>query len=168
MSERDARGPEEFERATGVARPPHIRIVPATLDHARRLVLRDGDAAEIAALGLTKEHALTASIERSVWAETYLVDGEPAAIVGLGLSSLVGGYGVPWLLTGPACERHRKTFLRESRRQVARMLAEASPLINFVHADYRRALRWMAWLGFTIEAPVRLNGALFHRCIKEA
>jgi hypothetical protein len=144
-----------------------LRVVPATLDHARRLVLRAGDAAEIAALGLSKEQALFASIERAVWAETYLVDGEPAAIVGLGLSSLLGGWGVPWLLTGPACERHKKTFLRESRRQVARMLEEASPLINFVHADYRRALRWMAWLGFTIEAPIKLNGALFHRCIKK-
>lgn len=102
-----------------------------------------------------------------MWAETYLVGGAPAAIVGLGRSSLVGGYGVPWLLTGPACERHRKTFLRESRRQVARMLEEAAPLVNFVHADYRRALRWMGWLGFAIEAPIRLNGALFHRCMKE-
>jgi len=25
----------------------------------------------------------------------------------------------------------------------------------------------MAWLGFTIEAPIKLNGALFHRCIKK-
>lgn len=32
-----------------------IRIVPATLDHARAITLRDGDAAEIAALGLGKE-----------------------------------------------------------------------------------------------------------------
>ncbi len=143
-----------------------LSIVPATIDHAHAITLRDGDAAEIAALGYGKVEALRLSLARSLWAETYLIDGTPAAIVGLCRANLLGGPGVPWLLTGPACERHRKTFLRESRRQVARMLEEAAPLVNFVPADYRRALRWMAWLGFTIEAPFRLNGTLFHRCTK--
>lgn len=140
-----------------------IEIVPATREHGRRLHLRVGDALEIAALGASKEQALDASLSRSLWAETYLVDGEPAAILGLGLSSLLGGHGVPWVLTGPACERHRKRFLVESRRQVARMLSQASPLINHVHADYSRAVRWLAWLGFSLDAPRPINGAPFRR-----
>lgn len=144
-----------------------IEIVETTPAHARRLVLRDGDAAEIAAFGLTPEQALRRSLERAVWAETYLIDGEPAAIVGLGLSSFVGGHGVPWLLTGPACERHKKRFLIESQRQVRRMLDQVSPLINYVAADYVRALRWLSWLGFTLDAPAPLNGFPFRRIHKE-
>ncbi len=97
-----------------------IEIVPATLCHAHGLRLREGDALEVAAFGLTKEQAIAQSMARSLWAETYLIDGEPAAIVGLGLSSFVGGHGVPWLLTGPACERCKRRFMGESRRQVAR------------------------------------------------
>ena len=92
----------------------------------------------------------------------------PAAIVGLGRSALVGGHGVPWLLTGPACERHRKCFLLESRRQVRRMLGEAAPLINYVHADYRRAVRWLEWLGFTLEPAVTIAAGRFHRFTLEA
>ncbi len=131
--------------------------------HAAGLVLRSSDAAEVAALGVTPEEALRTSLARAVWAEAYLVEGEVAAIVGLCLSSLVGGHGVPWLLTGPACERHRKRFLVESRRQVRRMLGEVSPLINYVHADYARAVRWLGWLGFTLDAPTKINGAPFRR-----
>ena len=138
------------------------------MGHAHALRLRDGDAAEVAAFGVSKEEALRVGMTRALWSETYLVDGEPAAIVGLGRSALVGGHGVPWLLTGPACERHKKRFLVESRRQVTRMLAEVSPLINFVHADYGRAVRWLEWLGFTLDAPVAINGAPFRRFIREA
>ncbi len=149
-------------------RPPVITRVPATHEHARCLVLREGDALEVAALGLTPLQALRQSIERALWAEAYLVDGEVAAIVGLGLGSLLGGPGVPWLLTGPACERHRKTFLVESRLQLARMRARVLPLVNFVHADYGRAQRWLSWLGFTLEPPVLVCGAPFRRFILES
>jgi hypothetical protein len=142
---------------------PVIEIFPATLEHARRLALREGDALEVAALGTSPLQALRRSMARSLWAEAYVVDGEVAAIVGLALGSVLGGPGVPWLLTGPACERHRKTFLVESRRQVARMRARILPLVNFVHADYQRAQRWLAWLGFTLEPPFLLNGAPFRR-----
>jgi hypothetical protein len=132
-----------------------IDIVTATIDHAREIQLRHGDACEVAAMGIDKERAITTSMARSIWAETYIVDGEVAAIVGLGMSCLIGGHGVPWLLTGPACEKHKRRFMVESRRQVDRMLEQASPLINFVHADYARAIRWIGWLGFTIDPPAQ-------------
>jgi len=49
----------------------------------------------------------------------------------------------------------------------SRMRTRVLPLVNFVHADYRRAQRWLAWLGFTLEPPVLLNGAPFRRFILE-
>lgn len=140
-----------------------IDIVATTPEHIATLGLRIEDAAELAAFGLTKDEAVACSLTRSLWAETYLIDGVPAAIVGLGRSALVGGHGVPWALTGPACERHRKRFLLESRRQVARMRAEAAPLVNYVHAEHRRAIRWLRWLGFTLEPAVPLARGWFHR-----
>ncbi|MCX7366708.1 MAG: hypothetical protein NTV97_33515 [Alphaproteobacteria bacterium] len=143
--------------------PCTVEIGPAPLAHGAAIELRAGDAMEVAALGATKDEAFRTSLARSLWAETYLVDGVPAAMVGLGLSAFVGGHGVPWLLTSPLCERHKKRFLVESRRQVARMLAEVSPLMNVVHADYGRAVRWLAWLGFTLDAPIEINGAPFRR-----
>ena len=53
-----------------------VRIVPATVDHIAGLELRAEDAAEVAAFGVTPDGALRDSIARSLWAETYLVDGD--------------------------------------------------------------------------------------------
>ena len=142
---------------------PEIVVAPTTAEHVARLELRPADAAEVAAFGLTRDEALQDSVARSIWSETWLVDGVPAAIVGLGRSALIGGHGVPWMLTGPACDRHRKRFLIESRRQVERMHREAAPLINYVHAEHRRAIRWLEWLGFTLEPARPLARGRFHR-----
>lgn len=154
------RSPEPPTRRAASAQ---VDIVPSIADHIAGLTLRAEDAAEVAAFGLTRDEALAGSLARSLWAETYLVDGVPAAIVGLGRSSLVGGHGVPWALTGPACDRHRRLFLAESRRQVARMRDEAAPLVNYVHAGHRRAIRWLGWLGFALEPARPLAHGWFHR-----
>lgn len=77
-----------------------IAIVPATPEHAELLALREGDARELQALGLTKNEAIRVSLAHSIEAETYLVDGEVAAIMGVATSSLLGGERTAWLLTG--------------------------------------------------------------------
>ncbi len=130
-----------------------ITIVPATMEHARAIDLRAGDAREIAALGLTKEEGLQRSLDCAVWAEAYLVDGEVAAIAGVSIGSLLGGEAIPWLVTGRPVERHKSAFLRLTRAGIARMLRRFPVLINHVHVEYTEALRWLRWLGFTIEAP---------------
>jgi GNAT superfamily N-acetyltransferase len=127
-----------------------IEIVPATLDHARAIRLRPGDAREIAAMGLTPIAAFEQSMSRSLWAQAHVIDGEVAALVGLAIDSILGGVGAPWLLTGRPVDRHRKLFLQETRRGVARMRAEFSRLANHVHAEYGEAIRWLRWLGFGI------------------
>ena len=145
--------------------PAGIRVVAATLDHASAIKLRAGDTAEIAALGMTPRDALRTSLDRALWADAYLADGEVAAIVGVGLPSMLGRVATPWLLTGAPVDRHRKAFLRLTRERVERMRREWDLLVNHVHADYAQAIRWMRWLGFTI-APARPfgpRGALFHQ-----
>jgi len=127
-----------------------ITIVPATLDHARAIRLRRGDARELDALGVDRLRAFELSMARSLWADAYLIDGEVAALVGLAVDSLLGGIGAPWLLTGRPVDRHRKLFLQETRRGVARMRAEFPRLANHVHAEYGEAIRWLRWLGFAI------------------
>jgi hypothetical protein len=141
-----------------------IECVPATLDHARSIELRPGDAAEIAALGLTREEGLGLSLARALWADAYLVDGEVAAIVGLGLPAMLGRVATPWLLTGRPVDRHRKEFLRLTRARVELMRREWALLVNYVHADYAQAIRWLTWLGFEIgpARPFGPRGALFH------
>lgn len=134
-----------------------IEVVKATPDHARRIALRPGDAREIAALGMTRDEALQGSLDRSLWAEAYLVDGEVAALMGVILPSLLGGGDpVAWLMTGTPVDRCRKDFLRITRARVAEMLAAHGTLTCNVHAEYAGAIRWLRWLGFTVEPPAPL------------
>jgi len=130
-----------------------IEIVPATPAHAEAIELRPGDAREIAALGLTPRDGVARSLARSLWAETYLVDGKVAAIAGLAVANVLGSVGSPWLVTGRPVERHKKLFLRETRKSVERMRAEFPILRNFVHAEYAECIRWLRWLGFDIGPP---------------
>jgi hypothetical protein len=130
-----------------------IMIEPATMVLAARIELRPGDAREIAALGMTAEEGLAISLARAVWADAYLVDGAVAAILGFSLSSLLGGIGQPWLITGRPIDRVRKTFMRTARTRIVEMRDRHGMLANYVHADYPEALAFMRWLGFTIGEP---------------
>ncbi|SKA37799.1 hypothetical protein SAMN02745126_05959 [Enhydrobacter aerosaccus] len=142
-----------------------IQIVPATMAHVDAIVLRPGDVAEIAALGLSSREGLRLSLDRALEAQAYLADGEVAAIAGIGLPSMLGRVATPWLLTGMPVERHRKAFLCLTRARIAGLRREWDLLINYVHADYSQSIRWLAWLGFDI-GPARPFGprqALFHQ-----
>lgn len=144
-----------------------IEIVPATMAHAARLYLREGDRREIEALGLHKMQAIKMSLDRSITAETYIADGEIAAIAGCQMTCMTGGQGVPWLLTGEPVNRHKKEFLRHTRARVEEMRRRHGSLVNMVHAEYAEAVRWLKWLGFEIGAPVPLGpyGAKFVRVV---
>jgi hypothetical protein len=130
-----------------------IEIVPATMSHARAIRLRDGDAREVAALGFTQEEGFAISLGRAVWADAYLVDGEVGAILGFSLSCLLGDRGQPWLMTGEPVNRVRKSFARLARDRISDLRRRYRYLANYVHADYTASLRFMAWLGFTVEPP---------------
>lgn len=152
----------ESSRGTYEAR---IQIVPATLAHAARIQLRAADAREIAAQGLEKMPALEFSLARSVESLAYLVDGEVAALHGCGKTCMLGGIATPWFITGTPVERVKKDLLRLAKARVQELHRKHGYLMNYVHAEYREAVRFMGWLGFEIEAarPFGPLGAPFHR-----
>lgn len=147
-----------------------IDVVPATLAHAAAIDLRDGDRREIEALGLASRDGIVGSLARSVWADAYIVDGEVAALVGVALQPLVGGVATAWLLTGRPVDRYAKTFLQLTRSRTQAMLAEHGTLIAHVHAEYREAVRWLAWLGFELAParPIGPHAAPFHQATLRA
>jgi hypothetical protein len=168
----DASSSEPREIAPLEWRAPseRIEVVPATLAHVEAMNLRDGDRREIEALGVTPHDGLMRSLARSVWADAYLAGGEVAALVGLAVQPLVGGVAMPWLLTGRPVDRHRKAFLRLTRARTREMLAEHGLLVAEVHAEYREAVRWLGWLGFTLAPPRPLGplGAPFQQATMRA
>jgi hypothetical protein len=134
-----------------------IEIVRATMDHAADLAprLRALDLAEIeAASGRPVSEVLAESLDRALWSEAVLVEGRVEALGGLGTFSMMFGPGVPWLVGSDRLTERARWFLGESRRQVRRMLGQYQRLENRVDARNAPAIRYLRWLGFTLE-PAR-------------
>jgi hypothetical protein len=113
--------------------------------------LRDGDRLEVASLGVTPAVGLRKSFRNALLRRTALIDGEIAAMWGLG-GTAMGHTGWPWLMTAPVIETLPVSFLREARREAGRMLATHRVLRGWVAADYTMACRFLQVLGFTLGA----------------
>lgn len=126
--------------------------------------LREQDRMEITGLGLEPRAILRASFRASILRRSYFVDGELAAVSGLG-GEMMADIGAPWLMTTNTIERVPVTFVKTARRQVAEMLRHRLRLENVVAASYGGACRLLEVLGFTLETPQPLgpNGALFRK-----
>lgn len=122
--------------------------------------LRAADAAELEACGLGPEQAVLDSWSTSEVAFSLLLGGELAGVFGRTVprneGSVAGGRSVVtvWLLTTPVVDRHRFTFLRLSRPTVRRLLRGVEYAEQAVDSRYTSCLRWAAWLGFELGAPV--------------
>lgn len=124
--------------------------------------LRADDAAEVAALGYDPSVAIRRSYRDGILRKTYFVDGELAAMSGL-CGPLIADIGEPYLMTTPAAERAKVSFLRLARGAVREMLTHRLRLQGEVAASYVRACRLLEVLGFTLAPPRPLGprGALF-------
>jgi hypothetical protein len=135
------------------------RIRAAAMHDATMLAsrLRAADIEEIrAAAGLTPLTAIERSLALSTHAWTA-VDGHgaPLAIWGVGPLSAIAGRGCPWLLASEAFEvLPRASVARLSLAWLARVNTLYPRLENHVDARHVKAVRWLAWLGFTIESPL--------------
>lgn len=147
---------------------PEYRVIPATQAHAIAMCgrMRAADVAEVrASIGVGPDEALRRSLAFSSHAWAGLVDGEVACLFGVGMTSLIGGVGAPWLLGTDLIARHGTAFLRRNRPHVAFMLSLYPKLENWVDARNGLAIEWLRWLGFSImpAEPYGPFGLPFHR-----
>lgn len=137
---------------------PSIEIRPATLDDARRLVLRRADREEIDALtGGDPQEALAESVARSASAWAGLADGALVCLFGVVPASPAGNAGIPWLLGADSVAAYGRPFLRRNRAYVRAMLRDFPVLANVVDARNAVSIRWLRWLGFTLGTPTPMG-----------
>lgn len=143
---------------------PRYEIVEARLEHLRALIplLRDGDRAEVEVTSIPARHLLFGLWRSSLVRRAALVDGEVAAVWGMS-GSLAASEASVYLLTGRAIERIPLAFYREARRELRAMLETRRSLVCDVLADYTRAVRFFEMLGFEIDGPRDVGGAMFRR-----
>lgn len=132
-----------------------LTLIPATISHVYTLAarLRADDRAEIEAAGFDPRKGLRRMYRSSYRVRTVLVDGEIAAMGGLG-GMLLADEGYPWLMTTAAVERHPLAYVRCAQAEVAAALALKRILIGQVMASYARSVRFLALLGFTLDEPL--------------
>lgn len=138
-----------------------VRVEPATIDHCRLLapLLRQDCLHEIEALGLEPLGALDRSLADSQQAFAVLFDGEVAAITGVLPSKPPAQEGVRiiWCLAGRAADKHPMHFLHASRALLQHFEVFSPVLLNLVHADHAKVIKWAEWLGFVVGDVVRLG-----------
>lgn len=128
----------------------------ATIDHARHIDAhaRPDDRRELdAAYGRTPFQAIMKSKELSSFSQTGLADGVPAIIWGVSRGGVIPNYGIPWLVCSDLLDRDDVAirFLRMCREPLVAFLAEYDILLNYVDVRNTRAIRWLKFMGFTVE-----------------
>lgn len=135
--------------------------------------MRRADELEVLRMGRISDPylALAEGVEESEVSLAAYTDHGVACLVGVYKASLLGREGYIWLLGHSDLERYAVRFLKESRRVLAALLADYTLLENYVDAENTLTLRWLEWLGFTIDrdAPIITPmGYPFYHVWKEA
>ena len=116
--------------------------------------MRQADRDEtLASSGLCPTMGLMMSVDASTYLRSFVVDGKAFAILGVGARTLFAEHGSPWLLGTDAITEHQNWFLRETRRQVLIMLGRHQFLENWVDARNSTSIKWLEWLGFSLDEP---------------
>lgn len=134
-----------------------VLIRTATLEDINCLAanLRPADLEEIKASSTLPPHqALINSLKTSTHVWTGFVDGELTCVMGVGPRCAISQEGTPWMIGTPAIDRHAVTFLRHCRDVLQQMLSAYPYLRNYVDMRNTKSIRWLKWLGFTIQDPV--------------
>ena len=135
-------------------------LVIALPDHCAELAprLRRADALEIRDMSdMDSLTALHTSLDVSVCAWTWLVDGVPALMTGVAAPSIVGNVGYPWLMTTDLVRSHVREFWRGSQNVLSTIRARYPRLEGLCDARYETSLRWLRRLGFFVEHPVKIE-----------
>ena len=109
--------------------------------------IRYADRLEIYRMsGVEPEPCLRRALRISDWVQTGKINGELVCL--FGVAGVSQGVGSPWMLGTDLIEHHGKTFLRESKDVISKMLGDYQHLVNFVDIENKTAIRWLEWLGF--------------------
>ncbi len=129
----------------------HVR--PATKEDCEVLgpLLRQADKEELMlSCGHAPVKALLLSMEASD--APYVVcdeEGLPYAMFGV-VQAEKGFIGVPWMLASSGIYQHSSVFRRECKAWLDIITKEYEVLVNYVHAENHKAIRWLKWLGFRL------------------
>ena len=145
-----------------------VQVIEAKEAHCEALAsrMRVIDRRELLATcpNHTPQEVLLKSLELSMKAFSVEEDSKIIAMFGVTKSS--PKIGIPWLLASDEFfENHSWKFMRQCKEYFEVLIGSFDYLFNFVAVENTKAIRWLEWLGFTIERAtlVHLNGLDFYK-----
>lgn len=148
-------------------------IRQATVDDAAFIAqnVREPDKDELWATSFaTPEHACLNGLRFSDVAMVAEVDGVPLCMWGIAPVCLLTGTAIPWMVGTKDLDAKAKVFLRYCREPLLEMFQGYDRLINYVDARNTKAIRWLRYMGFTVEKESAPYGVLhmpFHKFFME-
>ena len=137
------------------------KLIPLTKEHLPHLIehLREWDKKELQSFrDITVEEGLLELLEddgSQVWVSPK---GNPCVVCGVMPHQEVAGMGIPYLLATEEFFEYTRLFARESKLWVQEASSKFPVLYNMVAADNIKAVRWLKWLGFTLDAKTENQG----------
>lgn len=115
--------------------------------------------------GSTPMEALKRGVKTSSHCSVVVIDGRPCAVVGLVIVNYLQGIGVPWLLATNDAVENKRVFISHCKQGLDDMKTICPNLVNYVHVDNYLSIKWLKWMGFTIDPsePRGHSGAHFHK-----
>jgi len=132
--------------------------------------LRRSDLDELdAALGVDAVTVLSECVSLSEFARVERCDGEIVYMYGSASHWLGSDRGSVWMVGTDRMSECGLHFLRKSLTEVPEITAHLRFVENYCDARNLPSLRWLSWLGFTIEeaTPWGVKGLPFHHFWKE-
>jgi len=109
------------------------------------------DKREILAQGVSVEWGVRHTLETSLEACAFRIEGKLAAMTGLCVNGVLVESVYPWLLGTPEMQKYPRLVLKYSRGILARWHAQYPCLTNYVDARHHRAIQWLTHLGARFE-----------------
>jgi hypothetical protein len=137
-----------------------IRVEPCSEEYIKRLApnLAKADLAELWAM--ERRDPVTSMMSawrrgRETWA--LLSDDTVVAMYGVIDVSLVSDGGRPWNFSCQDVGKYAKSFIKESVRIEKEWADKYSFLTNYVDSRHTKAVRWIKWLGYTLDNPIPIG-----------
>lgn len=131
-----------------------LTLIELTDDHLLHVLehMTPEDAAEVRAAGIDPLEAFMFGAKNSTILGAAVKDGdEPVAIFGCLADQSNPTAGIPWMVATPEFRRHPRDGMVLSRHVAERMQWQFDRLHNLVHCQHITAIRWLSWMGFTID-----------------
>ena len=122
----------------------------------KNLRLQDRDELEsIHGLEMDFSEVLDRCVSKSIEAFVLEVNGVPVCMFGISWFNEKKNSVCPWLLGSEALHLEGKELVKKGKECVVRWSKKYDTLINFVHSENMKTVKWLSRIGFKIHTPVK-------------